>query len=76
MLTSLEPRSFFERFAVCIKPLASDSAAARSYDDATNACPRAELRAADRYVHHNAWESLGAAAALAFLAGFLVGRRD
>jgi ElaB/YqjD/DUF883 family membrane-anchored ribosome-binding protein len=34
------------------------------------------LRAADRYVHHNAWESLGAAAALAFLAGFFVGRRD
>jgi ElaB/YqjD/DUF883 family membrane-anchored ribosome-binding protein len=34
------------------------------------------LRTANRYVRHNAWESLGAAAALAFLAGFLLGRRD
>jgi ElaB/YqjD/DUF883 family membrane-anchored ribosome-binding protein len=34
------------------------------------------MSAADRYVHHNAWSSLGTAAALAFLAGFFVGRRD
>jgi ElaB/YqjD/DUF883 family membrane-anchored ribosome-binding protein len=34
------------------------------------------LGAADRYVRGNAWESLAAAAAIAFLAGFLMGRRD
>lgn len=34
------------------------------------------VRAADRYVRDNTWESLGTAAAIAFLAGFLVGRRD
>ena len=36
---------------------------------------RRGLRQADRYVRHNAWESVAAVAAVAFIAGLLLGRR-
>ena len=36
---------------------------------------RRGLRSADRYVRDNAWESVAAVAALAFIAGLLLGRR-
>lgn len=37
---------------------------------------RRGMRRADRYVRHNAWESVAAVAAVAFIAGLLLGRRD
>jgi ElaB/YqjD/DUF883 family membrane-anchored ribosome-binding protein len=37
---------------------------------------RRGLRTADRYARDNVWQSLGAVAAVAFLAGLLVGRRN
>jgi ElaB/YqjD/DUF883 family membrane-anchored ribosome-binding protein len=45
-------------------------------EDAARKNLKRGLRVADRYVRDNTWESLGTAAAIAFLAGFLVGRRD
>ncbi|HEY0454909.1 MAG TPA: DUF883 C-terminal domain-containing protein [Verrucomicrobiae bacterium] len=30
----------------------------------------------DRYVHENAWKTIGLAVAIGFIAGFLVGNRD
>jgi ElaB/YqjD/DUF883 family membrane-anchored ribosome-binding protein len=37
---------------------------------------RRGLRTADRYARDNVWQSLGVVAAVAFLAGLLVGRRN
>jgi ElaB/YqjD/DUF883 family membrane-anchored ribosome-binding protein len=37
---------------------------------------RRGIRRADRYVRDNAWESVAAVAAIAFIAGLLLGRRD
>ena len=36
---------------------------------------RATAHAADEYVHGNPWQSIGVAAGLAFLVGYLIGRR-
>jgi ElaB/YqjD/DUF883 family membrane-anchored ribosome-binding protein len=36
---------------------------------------RASARAADDYVHDKPWQSIGVAAGIAFLVGYLVGRR-
>ena len=36
---------------------------------------RASARAADEYVHENPWQSIGVAAGVAFLVGYLIGRR-
>lgn len=37
---------------------------------------RRGLRTTDRYVRDNAWETLGAVAVVAFVAGLLMGRRE
>jgi ElaB/YqjD/DUF883 family membrane-anchored ribosome-binding protein len=36
---------------------------------------RASARAADEYVHDNPWQSIGVTAGIAFLVGYLIGRR-
>ena len=36
---------------------------------------RAAARAADQYVHENPWKSVGVAAGIGFLVGFILGRR-
>lgn len=36
---------------------------------------RAAARAADDYVHDRPWQSIGVAAGIAFLVGYLIGRR-
>ena len=36
---------------------------------------RATARATDEYVHRNPWQSIGVAAGVAFLVGYLIGRR-
>jgi len=36
---------------------------------------RDSARAADEYVHDNPWQSIGVAAGIAFLLGYLIGRR-
>jgi len=36
---------------------------------------RASARAADEYVHDNPWASVGMAAGIGFLIGYLLGRR-
>lgn len=53
-------------------------AARASLEDARTAMTaraRASARAADEYVHENPWASIGIAAGVGFLVGYLLGRR-
>jgi ElaB/YqjD/DUF883 family membrane-anchored ribosome-binding protein len=45
------------------------------FEEDVEAQVRASARAADEYVHEKPWQSIGVAAGIAFLVGYLIGRR-